>query len=158
MSGEEWKPPPLGVAKAANRLIRPLLRSRFHAPLSKRLMLLEYTGHRSGLLYTVPVGYRQWGKAGDEVLATSIGTSWPLNLRGGQPVRLRIKGRWYTAKPTIVERREDVAALLEELAGRQGPAVAASLKVGLPKDRQPTREELLSAGGRVRIGRFRLSD
>ncbi|MER5772348.1 PNPOx family protein [Streptomyces sp. NPDC001985] len=157
MSGGEWKPPPMGVARAANRVIRPLLGSRLHAPLSRRLMLLEYTGHRSGRHYTVPVGYRRWGDAGDEVIATSIGTSWPVSLRGGQPVRLRLRGRWHTAKPTIVERPDEVAALLGELADRQGPAAAAALRVGLPRDRVPTPEELLLAGTRVRVGRFRLT-
>ena len=158
MSGGEWKPPPMGVARAANRVIRPLLNSRFHAPLSRRLMLLEYHGRRSGRRYTIPVGYRPWGEDGDEVIATSVGTSWPVNLRGGQPVRLRLRGTWHHAKPTIVERPEEVADMLGELARRQGPAAAASLRVGLPKDRQPTREELLLAGTRVRIGLFRLTD
>jgi hypothetical protein len=42
--------------KTANKLVRPLLWSRLHPLLSRRLMLLDYTGARSGRRYTVAAG------------------------------------------------------------------------------------------------------
>ncbi|MDW4905910.1 hypothetical protein RB628_11335 [Streptomyces sp. ADMS] len=157
---DDWKPPPIAVARAANRIVRPLLLSPLGALMGRRLMLLEYTGRRTGTRYRIPVAYRVWdgGDGTDEVIATSVGTSWPVSLRGGSPVRLRLKGRWRSAKPTVVERAEEVADLLGELAARQGPKAVAALRVGLPRDRPPTREELVLAGTRVRVGRFRLTD
>ncbi|MER5212031.1 hypothetical protein ABT063_15965 [Streptomyces sp. NPDC002838] len=154
---DDWKPPPIAVARAANRLVRPLLLSPLHVLVSRRLMLLEYTGRRTGNRYRIPVAYRPWGDDGGQVLATSVGTGWPVNLRGGQPVRLLVRGRWRTAEPTVVERPEEVADLLGDLAARQGPRAVAALRVGLPGDRQPTRDELLLAGTRVRVGRFRFT-
>ena len=47
--------------------------------------------------------------------------TWAANLRSAQPVRLRVRGRWRTAKPTVVEDREPVADLLGEVARRKGP-------------------------------------
>lgn len=152
-----WKPPPVAIARAANRIVRPLLMSPLHVLVSRRLMLLEYTGRRTGTRYRIPVAYRPWGEEGEEVLATSVGTSWPANLRGGRPVRLRLRGRWLTAESRVVEDPAEVADLLGDLAARQGPRAVAALRVGLPGDRQPTRDELLLAGSRVRVGRFRFT-
>lgn len=154
---DDWKPPPVALARAANRIVRPLLLSPLHMLASRRLMLLEYTGRRTGNRYRIPVAYRPWGDIAAEVLATSVGTGWPVNLRAGRPVRLLLRGRWRTAEPSIVERPEEVADLLGDLAARQGPHAVAALRVGLPGDRRPTRDELLLAGSRVRIGRFRIT-
>lgn len=55
------------VFKAANTVVRPLLHSRLHGVLSGRLMLLDYTGRKSGRQYTFPVGYFSWD--GGDVLA-----------------------------------------------------------------------------------------
>ena len=35
------------IFRAANKVVRPLLASRFHKPLSGRLMLLTYKGHKT---------------------------------------------------------------------------------------------------------------
>ncbi|MEV7795268.1 nitroreductase/quinone reductase family protein [Streptomyces sp. NPDC087512] len=156
-TADDWRPPPVAIARAANRIVRPLLLSPLHVLVSRRLMLLEYTGRRTGNRYRIPVAYRPWGEGGEEVLATSVGTGWPVNLRDGRPVRLRVRGRWRTAEPRIVEQPAQVADLLGDLAARQGPRAVAALRVGLPGDRQPTREELLLAGSRVRAGRFRFT-
>jgi hypothetical protein len=48
------------IFKAANMVVRPLLRSRLHGVLSSRLMLLDYTGRKTGRRYTFPVGYFPW--------------------------------------------------------------------------------------------------
>ena len=65
------------VFKAAGTVVRPLLGSRPHPLLSGRLMLLEYTGAKSGRRYTFPVGYFTWD--GGDVLAFSTG-GWPAHL------------------------------------------------------------------------------
>jgi hypothetical protein len=49
-----------GVFRVANVLVRPLLQSRLHPVLSRRLMLLSYTGGNTGHRYTFPVGYFPW--------------------------------------------------------------------------------------------------
>jgi len=152
-AAKEWQPPPVRVMRAANRVIVPLLNSPLHGIASKRLMLLEFTGRKTGRRYVVPVAYHDW--ADGEVFAVSTRPTWPRNLRGGQPVRLRIRGRWRQAKPVITEDPTEVADLLGEFVARNGPGPTGKLRIGLPTDRVPTREELLVAGGRVRAGRFR---
>ncbi|MCX4763286.1 nitroreductase/quinone reductase family protein [Streptomyces sp. NBC_01275] len=146
------KRPPVALFRAANRLVRPLLASRLHGVLSRFLMLLTYTGRKSGRRITIPVGYFDWEPG--TVLATSSGTTWIANLRGGPTVHLRIRGREYEAVPTVIEDRTAITELLAEFADRKTPREAKTL--GLPGDRTPTPEELHAAGARGRFVLFRL--
>jgi len=57
-----------------------------------------------------------------------------------------------------VEDREPAANLLGEMARRKGPQTVAVMRIGLPGDRQPTRDELLVAASRAQLVRFRLPD
>jgi hypothetical protein len=44
------------------------------------------------------------------------------------------------------------------MARRKGPQTVAVMRIGLPGDRQPTRDELLVAASRAQLVRFRLPD
>lgn len=140
------------VFKAANTVVRPLLRSRLHGVLSGRLMLLDYTGGKSGQRYTFPVGYFPWD--GGDVLSFSTG-GWPTRIGGAR--RLLIRGRWRDAVPTVISDRDGKADVLGEFARRNGPRAARGLMLGLSGDRQPTRDELLGAAGKTTITRFALT-
>ena len=139
--------------KTANKLIRPLLRSRLHPPLSRRLMLLDYTGARTGRRYTFPVGYFPWD-AGD-VLAFSS-QRWPAHIRRARGVRLLIRGRWYGAAPTVISNPEAKADLLAEFTRRNGARAARGLMLGLPGNRAASRSELITAASKTTITRFTL--
>lgn len=81
---------PVAVIRALNPLVAALLRSPLHGALSGSVLLLTFTGRRSGRIYTTPVSYY---REGDTVRCfTSRDTSWWRNLRGGATVTLRIRG------------------------------------------------------------------
>ncbi|WP_063735045.1 nitroreductase/quinone reductase family protein [Streptomyces sp. RTd22] len=154
MARTRWHPPER-FFNAANRLVRPLLRSRLHPLVSRRLMLLTYEGAKSGRTFAIPVAY--YRPAPDEVWAFGARTGWMTNFRNRRTVRLRLRGREVRAEATAVEDREQVARLLEELVQRKGPGAIRDPFVGFPRDRHPTHEEALAAADRVRIARFHLS-
>ncbi len=95
--------PPAPVMQAINILPGLILRSPIHGLMSKKVMLLTFTGRRSGKRYTSPVAYVQ---AGETVLA---GTErpWAQNLRGGAHVGVRLRG----------EHRSGVADVIDDEAG-----------------------------------------
>jgi hypothetical protein len=142
------------VFRAANTMVRPLLRSRLHGVLSGRLMLLDYTGGKTGRRYSFPVGYFSWDDG--DVLAFSTG-GWPGHIGGAPTVRLLIRGRWHDAVPTVISDTNDKAAMLAEFARRNGPRAARGLMLGLPGDHQPARDELLAAAAKTTITRFALT-
>jgi hypothetical protein len=149
---DTWTPPPVGLFRTANRLIGPLLRSPLHPVLSSRLMLLEYTGRRSGRRISVPVGWFPWDDG--DVLAMSTRRTWVVNLLDGRPVRLCLRGRWVTATPTVLDDVDRRVDLLAEMERRWGPKRVAGLRLGLPADRPAAPAERATAARRGNFVRF----
>lgn len=81
------EPPSDRMLKMANPFVRLLLRSPLHFVMSDSLLLLTYTGRKSGKRYTIPVSYR---REGDEVTVFT-NHRWWKNLKGGAPVQVEIK-------------------------------------------------------------------
>lgn len=82
-------PEPLFVV--INPVVRTLLRSPIHGLISNSLMLITFTGRRSGHHFTTPVRYV---RVGDSIRCfTSAGNLWWRNVRGGALVSLRIGGK-----------------------------------------------------------------
>lgn len=150
---DDQRRPPAWLFKAANPLVRALLRSPLHRRLSGQLMLLEYHGRTSGKSYTIPIGYFAWG---DDALVSFSSRRWWTSLRDGRPVRLLVRGRWHEAVPTVAETLAEKTELLGEFVRRHGPRVTRRLLLGLPEDRAPTSEELRRAAEKSAIVRFRL--
>lgn len=73
-----------------NPLIGALLRSPLHGLMSNSLMLLTYTGIKSGRRYTTPVRYVRVD--GAIRCYTSAENKWWRNLKGGARVTLRVAG------------------------------------------------------------------
>jgi hypothetical protein len=99
------------MMKVANVPMRALLRLPFKTPLSNGLMLLYYTGRKSGRAYRQPVSFV---RAGDTLL-TPGGGRWKLNLQEGAPVRLRLEGRDVVVRPELVRDIEEVDQLLQQM-------------------------------------------
>lgn len=150
------KMPSVKILRAANHVVRPLLRSPLHRILSGRLMLLTYQGRKSGREITIPIGYFDWEP--NTVLAMSSQPSWIRNLRGGSTVRLRIRGSDHAAVPAVIDDDAQITEILAKFAERKGPKVARSLLLGLPGDRIPTEAELHKAASMTRLVLFHLTD
>lgn len=92
-----------------NKTMAWILRSPLHGIVSKGVLLITFTGRKSGTRYTTPVSYSQQG---DEVSIFTHATWWK-NLVGGAPVTLRLRG-------------QDVPGMADAVAGDK-QAIAAGL-------------------------------
>ena len=80
----------LPLQGAANRVVRGLLRTPLLCrAVGGRLVTLYIVGRKSGRRYTVPVAYTRHD--GALLIGTPFG--WGRNLRTGEPVDIRLKGR-----------------------------------------------------------------
>lgn len=132
-------PPVPDVAyEVINPAVSLLLRSPLHSLVSDSLMLITFTGRRSGEEYTTPVGY--WVRDGNVIVTTH--SPWWRNLRGGQPVTLRLRGERREGVATPHPEPEVVAEYVETFVDRNGVDAARRLGVQFAGDREPTREEL----------------
>jgi hypothetical protein len=134
------KPPaPRWVFKLMNPIMKALLRSPLHRPVSGLIMLITYTGRKTGRVYTIPIGYFNWDE--NELMSTS-GARWWKNVRDGRAVTLLVRGQRVEAIPTVIEEREAVIQTVEDFIMRVGLADARRIPLGLPTDCEPTREDL----------------
>jgi hypothetical protein len=115
-----------------------LLRSPLHGLVSDSLMLITFTGRRSGDEYTTPVGY--WVMDGTVIVTTH--SPWWRNLRGGRPVTLRLRGERRDGIATPHSDPETVAEYMQAFVDRKGVDAAQRLGIRVKGDREPTREEL----------------
>ncbi len=93
-----------------NSAMKFVLRSPVHGMVSKSILLITFTGRKSGKTYTTPVSYSQ---SGDQVVIFSH-ADWWKNLRNGAPVTLRIRGREFQGLAEPVA--EDKCAVAAGLA------------------------------------------
>jgi len=100
------------MMRYVNTFMRPVLSLPFPTPLSANLMLISYTGVKSGKAYRQPVSYARDG----ETLLTPGGGRWTGNLKGGRPVRLRLRGKTVPAHADLVDDPGEVERLLGVIA------------------------------------------
>jgi deazaflavin-dependent oxidoreductase (nitroreductase family) len=95
------------IMRAVNVPMRFVLGLPVPTPLGANLMLLFYTGRKSGKAYRQPVSYVRDG----DVLLTPGGGRWTLNLADGRPIRIRLRGKDVTATPELVKEPAEVERL-----------------------------------------------
>jgi len=113
-----------------NRVVRGLLRTPgLSRIIGSRLVTLYIVGRKSGRRYTVPIAYLAQGA--DLLIGTSFG--WARNLRAGEPVSIRLKGRLRWADVQISTTEPEVVAAYARMAATN-PAFASFNRINLDGD------------------------
>ena len=121
-----------------NPVMSRLLQSPLHSLVSDSIMLLTFTGSKTGEEYTTPVGY--WVKDGRLIVTTQ--SPWWRNLRGDQPVSMQVRGQHREGIATPHPNPGDVAQYIETFLDRHGTDVARRLGIRIHGNRKPTLDEL----------------
>ncbi|MDX2167143.1 MAG: hypothetical protein SF182_08775 [Deltaproteobacteria bacterium] len=108
MSSDEPVPFSIRLLRRFNWLIRAILRSPLHRGLSADLLVLAYTGPRSGRRFALPLSYAEHD---GRVYVCTRNSRWWRNLRGGAPVEVWLRGARRTARPTVLDAGSDEARL-----------------------------------------------
>ena len=132
----------LGVMKVSERLfgfvnpvIVAMLRSPLHPLMSSSILVIEFTGIKSGTRRTVPVRYMQTGN--QVCCTTSLNTGWWYNFKAPQAVELTLAGKRIAGIATAISHNPNMLSpILRELWSRH-PADAAYMNVKLDKTGQP---------------------
>jgi hypothetical protein len=126
--------------RAINVPMRALLGLPFPTPLGKRLMLVHIVGRKSGKHYRQPVSYVRDG----DVLLTPGGGRWARNLRDGELVSARLRGRDVTVRPDLVGDADEVERLLGVMTA-QNPALERFVRIPKAADGRLDRAKLTAA-------------
>ena len=135
-----------------NSAMKLMLRSPVHGIVGKTVLLITFTGRKSGKTYTTPVSYSQ---DGDQVTIFTH-ADWWKNLRNGAPITLRIQGRELQGLPEpVAEDKQAVAAGLTAHL-RKVPSDARYYGVTFDDHRSPRAKEVEKAAQTVVMIRVRL--
>ncbi len=142
----------LAAQALVNRIVRGLLRTPLVSRLvGSRLLTVYVTGRKSGRRYAVPVAYAR--HEGDLLVGTPFG--WGRNLRTGEAVAIRLKGRRRLADVRVLAGERDVADACAVMA-RDNHNFAKSNNIGFGSGGNPVPADLhlaWAAGARA----FRLT-
>jgi deazaflavin-dependent oxidoreductase (nitroreductase family) len=111
-----------------NPLIKLLIRTPLHKLVDDGVVLITYTGRKSGKTITVPVNYLQVGH--DLHIISFRSRNWWRNIKGGASVDVQLKGKRRSGWAVLVEKPLSVAKELD-LFCRRNPDYANHL--GLEK-------------------------
>ena len=124
-----------------NRVTRGLLRAPLLSRLvGRKLVTLYVVGRKSGRRYTVPVAYTP--AQGDLLIGTPFG--WGRNLRTGEPVTIRFRGRRRVADVLVIADEPGVVDAYGLMA-RDNHGFASFNQIGFDPGGQPVPADLHAA-------------
>ena len=131
----------LAFQNLANRIVRALLRTPLICRVvGNRLITVYVVGRKSGRHYTVPVAYV--GQGDTLLIGTPFG--WGRNLRSGEPVDIRLKGKRRHAAVEAFTDEKGVVELYAVMA-RTNRAFASFNRISLDSSGDPDPADLRSA-------------
>ncbi len=132
------KPPAI-----ANQVVKLLLRSPIHRLISNSLLLLTFTGRKSGKQYTIPLGYGRQGNT----LKLFTDHTWYKNLLAQPQVKVRLQGKELNGTAEVMRDKQQIAREMEAYV-RQRPGAARAYGVTFDTDGQPDPASLRKAAER----------
>jgi hypothetical protein len=136
-----------------NPIMRWMIRSPLHFLVSKNMMLMTYTGKKSGKSYTTPMNYLAINGA---LYTTSYRDRiWWRNMRGGTEVTLQLRGEEVAAWAVTIEDQTRVAESLVEYF-KAAPQLAKYMKVRIAADGLPNEEDVAQLAGEMVMVRTEL--
>lgn len=141
-------PPPAALMRLLNPALLALIRTPLGGPVRRSVLVLRFTGRKSGRRYDIPVSAHRH----DEGLMVLTGASWRVNFRGGRDVDVTFEGRTTPMRGVLVEHPRTVAQTYARRIAEVGVAQAQrklNLRVTVP--REPTLEELTEAVEREKL-------
>ena len=146
--------PPSAVLRVVNTLLAMLLRTPLAGPARKQLMVLSFTGRKTGRPYSVPLSAHLI----DHDLYALTGKPWKQNFRGGAPAQVVYDGKTTAMRGELIRDRAVVSDLYHRCAESYGVQRAQRM-MGLKfrDGKIPTRAEFEEAVDRLHLAAIRLT-
>ncbi len=147
----EWTPSPF-----ANAIVSALLRIPvLHRVMSRNLLLLTFTGRKSGKRYITPVGYMREGNT--ITILTKWFRPWWRNFQKTAPVELLIEGKTYQGKANALTDETAIVPIITEVI-KKYPYYAEIYGVHLVAPDQPDMEDVRHIAPKVVVVQVALAD
>ncbi|OMC14965.1 MULTISPECIES: hypothetical protein [unclassified Mycobacterium] len=146
--------PPSALLRIVNPMLRSLLRTPLAGSARKQLMVLTFTGRKTGKPYSLPVSAHLI----DNDLYALTGAPWKQNFRGGATAEVVYDGKTTAMRGELIRDRAVVSDLYLRCAQAYGVQRAQRM-IGLKfrDQRIPTLDEFAEAVDRMHLGAVRLT-
>jgi hypothetical protein len=146
--------PPSALLRIVNPLLSALLRTPLAGPAGKQLMVLSFTGRKTGRRFTLPVSAHLI----DNDLYALTGAAWKQNFRGGAPAQVVYDGKTTAMHGELIRDRAVVSDLYLRCTQAYGVKRAQRMiGVKFRDQRIPTLEEFGEAVDRMHLAAIRLT-
>jgi hypothetical protein len=146
--------PPSAVLRVVNPILSTLLHTPLAGPARKQLMVLSFTGRKTGRPYSIPVSAHLINND----LYALTGAPWKQNFRGGAAAQVLHDGKTIAMRGELIRDRAVVSDLF--LRCTQGYGVQrAQRMIGLKfrDQRIPTLDEFAEAVDRLHLAAIRFA-
>jgi hypothetical protein len=146
--------PPAALLRLVNPALAFLLRTPLAGPARKQLMVLSFTGRKTGKPYSIPVS----AHVIDDDLYALTPAPWKQNFRGGAPAHVLYDGKNTAMRGELIRDRAVVSDLFQRCAESYGVRRAQRM-MGLKfrEQRIPTRAEFEEAVDRLHLAAIKLT-
>lgn len=140
--------PPEALLRTVNPILRFLLRTPLAGPLRKQLMVLNFTGRKTGRKFSIPVSAHRI----DGQLYAIAEAGWKHNFRDGHEAQVVYDGKTTPMRGELITDPATVGELAHRVAQSYGVKRAQTM-MGLKfrEQRMPTVEEFTEAAGREKM-------
>ena len=130
--------PPEAFLRVVNPIMKLLLRTPFAVPARNQLMVVNFTGRKSGRPYSLVVTAHLL----DGILYALTGATWKANFRDGAPAQVLHAGKTTTMRGELITDTAHVADLYARCVESYGVKRAErAIGLGFRDHQMPTRDQ-----------------
>jgi hypothetical protein len=146
--------PPDAVLRAVNPMMKLLLRTPLAGGARKQLMVVSFTGRKSGRQYSIPLSAHMV----NDVLYALTAAPWKHNFRDGAAAQVMHDGKTTSMHGELIADRAQVADIYSRAAESYG-AKSAQRAMGLKfaDQRVPSRDDFAQAVDQLHLAAVRFT-
>lgn len=146
--------PPSALLRLVNPILSALLRTPLAGSARRQLMVLKFSGRKTGRQFTIPVS----AHVIDGDLYALVYASWKHNFRDGAPAQVVYDGKTTTMRGELISDRAAVSSLYLKCVQGYGVKRAQRM-IGLKfrEQRMPTLDEFAEATDRMKLAAIRFT-
>jgi hypothetical protein len=134
--------PPEAFLRVVNPILKLLLHTPFAGAARNQLMVVNFTGRKSGRHYSIPVS----AHVIDDILYALTGSTWKNNFRDGAAAQVLHDGKTTTMRGELITDKAHVADLYARCAESYGVKRAERIMgIGFRDHQMPTHDQFVEA-------------
>ena len=146
--------PPEAFLRLVNPIMKLLLHTPFAGPARNQLMVVNFTGRKSGRHYSIPLS----AHVIDDILYAMTSETWKNNFREGAAAQVLHDGKTTTMRGELITDKALIADLYSRCAESYGVKRAErTMGLGFRDHQMPTRDQFAEAVDELHLNAIRFT-